>query len=145
MEELYEANMTKIMTVFMLTLFFLSFTGAATSTLNEVKVITVAGDGSGNYTVTGKTIKYRLTKLLQLLQKIPVQLYNSKDHSSIIISDTILLGSNAILEGGPGVTLKLAKGLKAWGGPGTSYVSRKAMFMIKKQFRKKCYNKKLNF
>ena len=124
-------TMTKIMTVFIVTLFFLSVTGAATSTLNEVKVITVAGDGSGDYNCDGKDDQIQINQALAAAAKNPGTIVRLKGSFRYMISDTILLGSNAILEGGPGVTLKLAKGLKAWGGPGISYVNVKAMFMIK--------------
>lgn len=145
--------MTKIMTFFMLTLFFLSVTGAATSTLSEVKadtgssasqnsediltssknvkVITVAGDGSGNYNCDGKDDQVQINQALAAAAKNPGTVVQLKGPFKYMISDTILLGSDAILEGGSGVTLKLAKGLKSWGGPGISYVNVKAMFMIK--------------
>ncbi len=47
------------------------------------------------------------------------------------IGDSLLIGSNTILEGEEGVVLKLAKGLSVWGGRGVSIANEKAMIMIK--------------
>ena len=134
-------TMTKVINVFILTLFVLSVTGAATSTSNatkadtgtstsqnsydiqvssqNLKVITVAGDGSGNYNCDGKDDQVQINQALATAAKNPGTIVRLKGSFRYMISDTILLGSNAILEGGPGVTLKLAKGLKPGVGLGS--------------------------
>ena len=82
-------------------------------------------------TVMEKTITSRLTRLLNMQQIIQAQLSTLKAHSHMYIGDSLRIGSNTILEGESGVTIKLAKGLPVWGGRESSISDEKAMLMIK--------------
>ena len=60
-------------------------------------------------TVMEKTIMYRLTRLLSLWQKTPeYTTVHLKGPFTYVIDDTLLIGSNTILEGDSTAVIKLA-------------------------------------
>ena len=84
-----------------------------------------------NTTVMGKMIKSRLTRRLKMQQKNPGTTVHLKGPFTYVIGDSLMIGSNTILEGESGVTIKLASGLSVWGGRKSSIPDEKAMLMIK--------------
>jgi polygalacturonase len=145
---------TKTINVFMLAFFVLSVTGAVSCGLCDAKadtlspstsknscnvqnisknskVVTVAGDGSGKYNCDEKDAQVQINQALAFAAKNPGTIVHLKGPFRYFISDTLLIGSNTILEGEPGVTIKLAPGLNKWGGRGSSIAKEKAMLMIK--------------
>jgi hypothetical protein len=95
------------------------------------KTITVAGDGSGDFNADGKDDHVQINQALDNAAKNPGTTVHLKGPFTYDIGDSLMLGSNTILEGESGVTIKLAKGLKPWGGPGSKIPDEKAMLMIR--------------
>jgi hypothetical protein len=125
--------MVKALGIFMLALLIISTTGAAAtySCGRNTKTVTVAGDGSGNFNCDGKNDHVQINQALAFAVKNPGTTVRLKGPFKYVIGDTLLIGSNTILEGGPGVTIKLARGLPVWGGRKSSIEKEKAMLMIK--------------
>lgn len=130
--------MLKTLSVFLFVLFIMSITGAAavnSNTYSDIKNVTktiiVAGDGSGKYNCDGKDDQIQINQALAFAAKNPGTIVHLRGPFRYFISDSLLISSNTILEGETGVTIKLAKGLKYWGGPGSSILKEKAMLMIK--------------
>ncbi len=97
----------------------------------STQVITVAGDGSGNYNVDGKDDHVQINQALEYAANNPGTTVHLKGPFTYDIGDSLMLGSNTILEGDSSVTIKLAKGLPAWGGRESSISEKKAMLMIR--------------
>jgi hypothetical protein len=95
------------------------------------KVITVAGDGSGDFKCDGSDDHVQINQALDYAAENPGTIVRLKGPFTYEIGDTLLLGSNTILEGESGVTIKLAPGLPIWGGPGSKPADEKAMLMIR--------------
>jgi hypothetical protein len=125
--------MVKALGIFMLALLIMSTTGAAAtySCGKNTKTVTVAGDGSGDFNCDGKNDHVQINQALAFAVKNPGTTVHLKGPFKYVIGDTLLIGSNTILEGGSGVTIKLARGLPVWGGRKSSIAKEKAMLMIK--------------
>jgi hypothetical protein len=97
----------------------------------STQTITVAGDGSGKFNCDGKDDQVQINQALEFAADNPGTIVHLKGSFTYVISDSLLIGSNTILEGGSGVTIKLAPGLSVWGGRQSSIANEKAMLMIK--------------
>ena len=95
------------------------------------KVVTVAGDGSGDYNCDGKGDHVQINQALDYAANHPGTTVHLKGPFTYVIGDSLLIGSNTILEGESGVTIKLAPGLPIWGGSGSEISDAKAMLMIR--------------
>ena len=95
------------------------------------KVITIAGDGSGDFNCDGKDDHVQINQALDSAASQPGTTVYFKGPYTYVIGDSLRIGSNTILEGDSGVTIKLAPGLSTWGGRGSSIANEKAMLMIK--------------
>ncbi|RPJ79193.1 MAG: right-handed parallel beta-helix repeat-containing protein [Alphaproteobacteria bacterium] len=98
----------------------------------DSNVVTVAGDGSGDYKCDGKDDHVQINQALEYAVSHPGTIVHLKGPFTYVIGDSLRIGSKTILEGESGVTIKLAKGLKVWGGPGCTISTEKAMLMIRK-------------
>ncbi|AKB26933.1 hypothetical protein MSSIT_0214 [Methanosarcina siciliae T4/M] len=98
---------------------------------SSTQVITVAGDGSGNYNCDGKDDHVQINQALEYAAKNPGTTVHLKGPFTYVIGDSLLIGSKTILEGESDVKIKLASGLPVWGGHDSSIVNKKAMLMIR--------------
>jgi polygalacturonase len=94
-------------------------------------VINVAGDGSGDFNCDGKDDHVQINQALESAANNPGATVHLKGPFTYVIGDSLRIGSNTILEGESGATIKLAKGLPVWGGRGSSISAEKAMLMIR--------------
>ncbi|MGB9927871.1 MAG: right-handed parallel beta-helix repeat-containing protein [Methanosarcina sp.] len=117
-------------TLFLVTCLILT-TVPAVLGAESTQVVTVAGDGSGDYNVDGKDDHVEINQALDYAAKNPGTTVHLKGPFTYDIGDSLMLGSNTVLEGDSSVTIKLAKGLPAWGGRGASISEKKAMLMVK--------------
>jgi hypothetical protein len=118
-------------TLFLVTCLILTTVPAVLGGENK-QVITVAGDGSGDFNCDGKDDHVQINQALDYAASHPGTTVHLEGPSTYFIGDTLRIGSSTILEGEPGVTLKLAPGIKKpWGGPGSKPSNEKAMLMIK--------------
>ncbi len=97
----------------------------------STKVINVAGDGSGDFNCDGKDDHVQINQALESAANNPGTTVHLKGPFTYDIGDSLRIGSNTILEGESGATIKLAKGLPVWGGRGSSISAEKAMLMIR--------------
>ena len=97
----------------------------------STKVINVAGDGSGDFNCDGKDDHIQINQALESAANNPGTTVHLKGPFTYVIGDSLRIGSNTILEGESGATIKLAKGLPVWGGRGSSISAEKAMLMIR--------------
>jgi len=97
----------------------------------STKVINVAGDGSGDFNCDGKDDHVQINQALESAANNPGATVHLKGPFTYVIGDSLRIGSNTILEGESGATIKLAKGLPIWGGRGSSISAEKAMLMIR--------------
>ena len=95
------------------------------------QVITVAGDGSGKYNCDGKDDQVQINQALDDAASLGGATVHLKGSFTYEISDSLQIGSNTVLEGDSGATIKLAPGLSEWGGRGSSIANEKAMLMIR--------------
>ena len=95
------------------------------------QVITVAGDGSGKYNCDGKDDQVQINQALDDAASLGGATVHLKGSFTYEISDSLRIGSNTVLEGDSGATIKLAPGLSEWGGRGSSIANEKAMLMIR--------------
>jgi polygalacturonase len=95
------------------------------------QTITVTGGGDGKYNCDGKDDQVQINQALEDAAKNPGTTVHLKGPFTYDIGDSLMIGSNTILEGESGVTIKLAKGLPVWGGRKSSIPDEKAMLMIK--------------
>jgi hypothetical protein len=117
-------------TLFLITCLILTTVPAVLGGQNS-KIITVAGDGSGDFNCDGKDDHVQINQALDYAASHPSTTVHLKGPYTYFIGDSLRIGSNTILEGDSGVTIKLAKGLPTWGGPGSKVADEKAMLMIK--------------
>jgi hypothetical protein len=120
-------------TLFLVTCFILTTVPVslgATSTQSS-KVVTVAGDGSGDYNVDGKADDVEINQALEFAANNPGTTVHLKGPFTYDISDSLRIGSSTVLEGDSSVTIKLAKGLPLWGSRESSIAEKKAMIMIR--------------
>ncbi len=97
----------------------------------DTQTVTVAGDGSGDFNCDGKDDHVQINQALDYAAKNPGTTVHLKGPFTYVIGDSLLIGSNTILEGDSGTTIKLASGLSVWGGRKVSIANEKAMLMIK--------------
>jgi len=97
----------------------------------HTQVITVAGDGSGEYNCDGVEDNVQINQALEYAAANPGTTVQLKGPFTYDIADSLLIGSDTTLEGDSGVTIKLADGLPVWGGRESSISEKKAMIMIR--------------
>ena len=102
-------------TLFLVTCLILTTVPAVLGGENT-QVITVAGDGSGDFNCDGKDDHVQINQALDYAANNPGTTVHLKGPFTYVIGDSLLIGSNTILEGDSGVTIKLASGLSVWGG-----------------------------
>ncbi len=95
------------------------------------QVVTVAGDGSGDFNCDGNDDHVQINQALDYAANHPGTTVHLKGPFTYIIGESLLIGSNTVLQGDSGVTIKLAPGLPVWGGPGSDLSESKAMLMIR--------------
>ena len=97
----------------------------------DTQTVTVAGDGSGDYNCDGSSDQVQINQALEYAANNPGTTVYLKGPFTYVIGDSLLIGSDTILEGDSDVTIKLAPGLSVWGGSSSSIAKEKAMLMIK--------------
>ncbi|WP_410508455.1 right-handed parallel beta-helix repeat-containing protein [Methanosarcina hadiensis] len=97
----------------------------------NTQIITVAGDGSGDYNCDGVKDDVEINQALEFAANNPGTTVQLKGPFTYDISDSLLIGSDTTLAGDSGVTIKLAKGLPLWGNRESSIAEKKAMIMIR--------------
>jgi len=97
----------------------------------DTQTVTVAGDESGDFNCDGKDDHVQINQALDYAANHPGTTVHLKGPFTYVIGDSLLIGSNTILEGDSGTTIKLASGLSVWGGRKVSIANEKAMLMIK--------------
>jgi hypothetical protein len=95
------------------------------------QVVTVAGDGSGDFDCDGNNDHVQINQALDYAANHPGTTVYLKGPFTYFIGESLLIGSNTVLQGDSGVTIKLAPGLPVWGGPGSDISESKAMLMIR--------------
>ncbi|HEY3360874.1 MAG TPA: right-handed parallel beta-helix repeat-containing protein [Methanosarcina sp.] len=120
-------------TLFLVTCLILTTAQAALGapSTQSSKVVTVAGDGSGDYNCDGKADDVQINQALEFAAENPGTTVHLKGPFTYDISDSLRIGSNTILEGDSGTKIKLAAGLPVWGGRESSITEKKAMLMIR--------------
>ncbi|AKB42949.1 MULTISPECIES: right-handed parallel beta-helix repeat-containing protein [Methanosarcina] len=117
-------------TLFLVTCLILTTVPAALGA-QSTKVVTVAGDGSGDYNCDGKADDVQINQALEFAAQNPGTIVHLKGPFTYDISDSLRIGSNTVLEGDSGTKIKLAKGLPVWGGRESSISEKKAMLMVR--------------
>ena len=117
-------------TLFLVTCLILTTIPAALGA-QSTKVLTVAGDGSGDYNCDGKADDVQINQALEFAAQNPGTTVHLKGPFTYDISDSLRIGSNTVLEGDSGTKIKLAKGLPVWGGRESSISDKKAMLMVR--------------
>ena len=117
-------------TLFLVTCLILTTVPAALGA-QSTKVVTVAGDGSGDYNCDGKADDVQINQALEFAAQNPGTTVHLKGPFTYDISDSLRIGSNTVLEGDSGTKIKLAKGLPVWGGRESSISEKKAMLMVR--------------
>jgi len=117
-------------TLFLVTCLILTTVPAALGA-QSTKVVTVAGDGSGDYNCDGKADDVQINQALEFAAQNSGTTVHLKGPFTYDISDSLRIGSNTVLEGDSGTTIKLAKGLPVWGGRKSSISEKKAMLMVR--------------
>jgi len=117
-------------TLFLVTCLILTTVPAALGA-QSTKVVTVAGDGSGDYNCDGKADDVQINQALEFAAQNPGTTVHLKGPFTYDISDSLRIGSNTVLEGDSGTKIKLAKGLPVWGGRESSISDKKAMLMVR--------------
>lgn len=97
----------------------------------NTQIITVAGDGSGDYNCDGVKDDVEINQALEFAANTPGTTVQLKGPFTYDIADSLLIGSDTTLAGDSGVTIKLAKGLPLWGSRESSIAEKKAMIMIR--------------
>ncbi|HET8689200.1 MAG TPA: right-handed parallel beta-helix repeat-containing protein [Methanosarcina sp.] len=120
-------------TLFLVTCLILTTVPAAlgASSTQSSKVVTVAGDGSGDYNADGNADDVQINQALEFAAQNPGTTVYLKGPFTYDISDSLRIGSNTILEGDSGTKIKLADGLSVWGGRESNIAEKKAMLMIR--------------
>jgi polygalacturonase len=117
-------------TLFLVTCLILTTVPAALGA-QSTKVVTVAGDGSGDYNCDGKADDVQINQALEFAAQNPGTTVHLKGPFTYDISDSLRIGSNTVLEGDSGTKIKLAKGIPVWGGRESSISEKKAMLMVR--------------
>ncbi|MDY0129919.1 MAG: right-handed parallel beta-helix repeat-containing protein [Methanosarcina vacuolata] len=117
-------------TLFLVTCLILTTVPAALGA-QSTKVVTVAGDGSGDYNCDGKADDVQINQALEFAAQNSGTTVHLKGPFTYDISDSLRIGSNTVLEGDSGTKIKLAKGLPVWGGRESSISEKKAMLMVR--------------
>lgn len=117
-------------TLFLVTCLILTTVPAALGA-QSTKVVTVAGDGSGDYNCDGKADDVQINQALEFAAQNPGTIVHLKGPFTYDISDSLRIGSKTVLEGDSGTKIKLAKGLPVWGGRESSISEKKAMLMVR--------------
>ncbi|AKB77972.1 hypothetical protein MSHOH_1489 [Methanosarcina horonobensis HB-1 = JCM 15518] len=99
--------------------------------VENTQIITVAGDGSGDYNSDGIDDHVQINQALEEAAKNPGTTVQLKGPFTYDIGDSLLIGSDTTLAGDSDVTIKLAKGLPLWGSRESSIAEKKAMLMIR--------------
>lgn len=120
----------QLKTLFLITFLILTTLPAALGSENS-EVVTVAGDGSGDYNCDGSSDQVQINQALEYAAENSIPTVYLKGSFTYYITDPILLRSGITLTGDDTATVKLASGLSVWGGSGSSIEDEKAMFMIK--------------
>ncbi|MDQ1275509.1 MAG: hypothetical protein QG610_1083 [Euryarchaeota archaeon] len=97
----------------------------------NTQIITVAGDGSGDYNCDGVQDNVEINQALEFAANNPGTTVQLKGPFTYDIGDSLLIGSDTTLAGDSGVTIKLAKGLPLWGSRESSIEEKIAMIMIR--------------
>ncbi|MGB9939690.1 right-handed parallel beta-helix repeat-containing protein [Methanosarcina sp.] len=120
-------------TLFLVTCLILTTVPAALGapSTQSSKVVTVAGDGSGDYNADGKADDVEINQALEFAANNPGTTVHLKGPFTYDISDSLRIGSGTTLEGDSSVVIKLAKGLPLWGSRESSIAEKKAMLMIR--------------
>jgi hypothetical protein len=116
-------------TLFLVTCLILTTVPAALGA--KSKVVTVAGDGSGDYNCDGRSDDVQINQALEFAAENSGTTVHLKGSFTYVISDSLRIGSNTILKGDSGTKIKLADGLSVWGGREASIAEKKAMLMIR--------------
>ncbi|WP_292371699.1 right-handed parallel beta-helix repeat-containing protein [Methanosarcina sp. UBA411] len=117
-------------TLFLVTCLILTTVPAALGA-SSTQVVTVAGDGSGDFNCDGKADDVQINQALEFAARNPGTTVHLKGPFTYDITDSLRIGSNTILEGDSGTKIKLAKGLPVWGGRESSIAEKKAMLMVR--------------
>ncbi|WP_292379781.1 right-handed parallel beta-helix repeat-containing protein [Methanosarcina sp. UBA289] len=117
-------------TLFLVTCLILTTVPAALGA-SSTQVVTVAGDGSGDFNCDGKADDVQINQALESAARNPGTTVHLKGPFTYDITDSLRIGSNTILEGDSGTKIKLAKGLPVWGGRESSIAEKKAMLMVR--------------
>lgn len=117
-------------TLFLVTCLILTTIPAALGA-QSTKVVTVAGDGSGDYNCDGRADDIQINQALEFAAQNPGTTVHLKGPFTYDISDSLRIGSKTVLEGDSGTKIKLAKGLPVWGGRESSISEKKAMLMVR--------------
>ena len=94
-------------------------------------VITVAGDGSGDYNCDGNDDHVQINQALEKAANSPGTIVHLKGPFTYKIGDSLRIGSKTTLEGDSGTVIKLEDNLPVWGGRGASISEKKAMLMAR--------------
>ena len=113
-------------TLFLVTCLILTTVPAVLGGQRHTKLVTVAGDGSGDFNCDGKDDHVQINQALEYAANNPGTTVHLKGPFTYVIGDSLLIGSNTILEGDSGATIKLASGLSVWGGRKSSIAERKS-------------------
>jgi len=97
----------------------------------STQIITVAGDGSGDYNCDGVDDHVQINQALEYAAANPGTTVQLKGPFTYDIGDSLLIGSDTTLAGDSGATIKLAKGLPLWGSRESSIAEKKAMLMVR--------------
>ena len=117
-------------TLFLVTCLILTTVPAALGA-SSTQVVTVAGDGSGDFNCDGKADDVQINQALEFAARNPGTTVHLKGPFTYDITDSLRIGSDTILEGDSGTKIKLAKGLPVWGGRESSIAEKKAMLMVR--------------
>jgi polygalacturonase len=117
-------------TLFLVTCLILTAVPAVLGVQNS-KIITVSGDGSGDFNCEGKDDHVQINQALDYASSHPGTTVLLKGPFTYEIGDSLKIGSDTILEGDSGAVIKLAPDLPEWGGRGSSIANEKAMLMVR--------------
>ncbi len=97
----------------------------------STEIVTVAGDGSGEYNCDGSSDQIQINQALEYAAANSISTVYLKGSFTYYIADPILLQSGVTLTGDSTAIIKLASELSIWGGSDSSIANEKAMLMIK--------------
>jgi hypothetical protein len=97
----------------------------------STEIVTVTGDGSGEYNCDGSSDQIQINQALEYAATNSIPTVYLKGSFTYYIADPILLRSGVTLTGDSTAIIKLASGLSIWGGSDSSIANEKVMLMIK--------------